>query len=316
MLKTVLRRTAKRIYTSLFDRALPPPSPRERELVEQLRARFSGFPVHETAGATPSAASWLSNMNRLRQLVLSQDPREFLRWDVIINTMFVGNVPFVRSELNYLKERPDWDSRWRSAIAESTAGHPGPCVFHSGSSGNLIHHAYHVAQWEQATGIKPSDLDLIVEFGGGYGSMCRLHHQLGFRGQYVIFDLPSFSALQTFYLQQLGLKVANAKESDAAANVLCTSEVAELRSLLRGAAERKSLFIATWSLSETPLTVRLGVMPLLEQCSNYLLAYQDQFEEVDNVSFFTAWQASMPHVEWQSQTIPHLAGNRYLFGRS
>src|SRR3712207_7978939 len=37
------------------------------------------------------------------------------------------------------------------------------------SSGNLLHHAYHVCRFEEATGLRAEQLELVVEFGGGYG---------------------------------------------------------------------------------------------------------------------------------------------------
>ena len=40
--------------------------------------------------------------------------------------------------------------------------------------------------------------------------MCRLFHQLGFSGRYVIYDLPQFSALQAFYLGSVGLPLVDA----------------------------------------------------------------------------------------------------------
>jgi hypothetical protein len=51
------------------------------------------------------------------------------------------------------------------------------------------------------------DTDCIIEFGGGFGSMCRLVHALGFRGQHIIFDLPPVWALQRYYLRLHGIEV-------------------------------------------------------------------------------------------------------------
>ena len=62
--------------------------------------------------------------------------------------------------------------------------------------------------------------DVIVEFGGGYGSMCRLVRKLGFKGRYVIFDLRPILALQKYYL---GLHGVEAGYDLTAANLLTAS---------------------------------------------------------------------------------------------
>jgi hypothetical protein len=48
-------------------------------------------------------------------------------------------------------------------------------------------------------GLDVRGFDFVIEFGGGYGSLCRLFFNQQFKGQYVLFDLPPFSALQHFF---------------------------------------------------------------------------------------------------------------------
>ena len=203
----MLKSVAKKMIRLVQDRALPIPTSNETAALSELQATFLKLPVLETTSVVPSEATWFGNMNRLRELVLNSDPREFLRWDVIQKTMFVAYSDYLYKELKYLKHLADWKTRWHDAIKESSAGHPTPFVFYPASSGNLIHHAYHVAQFEEKTEIHVDKMDCILEFGGGYGSMCRLFHTLGFKGKYVIFDLPSFSGLQKYYLKTLGIPV-------------------------------------------------------------------------------------------------------------
>ena len=59
-----------------------------------------------------------------------------------------------------------------------------------------------------------SSSGVIVEFGGGYGSMCRLLHKLGFSGQYFIYDLPEFVALQRYFLKSIGMPVRDGPPDD------------------------------------------------------------------------------------------------------
>ena len=184
----MLKRIAKKLLSVVLSRPLPPPSNIEEAAISELQATFRKFPTMEITDATPSEEAWLSNINRLTELVWGQDVRKFLRWDVVSSTMFVANAPYVSTELNYLKSLPDWNTRWRSAIKESFVGYPIPYIFYPSSSGNLIHNAYHIAQFEEKMKINIQDMDFIFEFGGGYGSMCRLLHNLGFRGRYTPYE--------------------------------------------------------------------------------------------------------------------------------
>ena len=63
-------------------------------------------------------------MNRLRDLILNNDPRKFLDWDVIRKTMNIGNSAYVRKEFKYLKSISNFSSRWHPAIQESIIGMP------------------------------------------------------------------------------------------------------------------------------------------------------------------------------------------------
>ncbi|MEI6395032.1 MAG: hypothetical protein WCT12_28480 [Verrucomicrobiota bacterium] len=312
----MLRHIVKTLLATVLDRPLPPPSSDETAHLSELQTAFRQLAVLETTNALPSEKAWLSNMNRLRKLVLSRNPRKFLRWDVLSDTMFISFARYIATELKYLKLRPDWNTRWRRAIKESTVGHPFPYMFYPTSSGTLIHHAYHVAQFEQKTKVQVHDMTLVFEFGGGYGSMCRLFYNLGFHGRYIIFDLPSFSALQRYYLRSLGLPVQSVPEFVLSRNgIVCVSDIKQLIALLGEHIQaRNTMFIGTWSISETPLSIRDSILPLTTGFESFLIAYQDRFGEVHNADFFDNWRESVSNVSWRSWRIEHIPGNNYLVG--
>jgi hypothetical protein len=313
----MLRAIVKKLFGLVFDRPLPLPSSEEKAFLSELQTAFRELPVLETTNALPSEAAWLSYMNRLRELVLNQDPREFLRWDIVAQTLFVSSARYISTELKYLKHRPDWNTRWRTAIKESSVGHPFPCVFYPASSGNLIHHAYHVAQFEEKTKVQVHNMDCVFEFGGGYGSMCRLFYNLGFRGRYIIFDLASLSALQRYFLRTLGLPVQPVTEFvRSRSGIACVSDIQKLMALLTDHIEAKdTMFIATWSISESPVSIRNSVLPLTSEFQSFLIAYQDRFGEVNNVDYFGNWKKTTRNVAWHSWRINHIPGNNYLIGR-
>ena len=188
-----------------YNKPLPVLTNHEKDLLSEFRASFFELPVITKTDLLPSEAVWINYLNRLRQLVLNQEPREFLRWSPVAETMFIVFARFIFTELKYLKSCPNWNTRWRAAIKESSIGNPVLYLFYKSSSGNLIQHAYHLAQFEEKTGSEVHDMKYVLEFGGGYGSMCRLFFNLGFSGKYIIFDFPAFNALQSYYLKSIGI---------------------------------------------------------------------------------------------------------------
>jgi len=149
---------------------------------------------------------------------------------------------------------------------------------------NLIHQAYHLYQWQQATGQRIDQLSTIVEFGGGYGAMCLLSHRLGFKGRYVIYDLPEFSLLQEWYLSQHGIKPEwNPKRKP----------------------KDVDLFMALYSLSEVEPSKR---PELLIEAGSYLFLYSGQWEGCDNVDWFKQFTLfAMPTVwQWKHTELTHL----------
>ena len=262
-------------------------SAREAALVNDLRHEILAMPEPKAVTGSAAESAWLANRATLRKCILEEDPREFLTWDVVTGSMFVGNRPFIDSELGYLMNRPDWKQVWEDIIEEDYAGDPKPYKGYRKSSGNRIHQAYHLARFEQETGLPVSRFPLIVEFGGGYGSLCRLVHKLGFKGQYIIFDLPEFVALQKFYLGSLAMPLIEAKDvASGRRGILCTSDLSVLGSVTPQEAQT-SLFIATWSLSETDPAFReqIVALPAIDGAAAYLITYQRDFEGVDNVRF-------------------------------
>ncbi len=169
---------------------------KEKELIEELRSKTSLIPITEISNLEGAALHWAEYMNQLRYLILNEDPRKFLTWEVIQYSMFIGNVPYVDIELKELENSSDFNSKWKTAIQEISVGLPILYKKYLGSSANLIHHAYHIKKFEETIQTEIKDIDMVFEFGGGYGSMCRLFKNINFNNQYVIFDLPLFSLLQ------------------------------------------------------------------------------------------------------------------------
>lgn len=301
----------------IFSNSLLPPTPEETKLIENLKAEFSKLPLGKTENCSPAERVWKENSSRLSQKILSDDPQKFLRWNVITETMCVNNEPFVEVEFNHLRKLQEWQERWKTAIKETSVGHPVHSFLYPKSSGNLIHQAYHLCKFEEKTGIKINTFNFIFEFGGGYGSMCRLLHNLGFKGKYIIFDLPQFVALQRFYLKSAGLPVhAGESFESACSGVICISNINDLKAAIESSAcDQNCLFLATWSMSEAPIGVRDSILEFIKGFDSYLIAYQNYFHEIDNNEYFKIVRNKLNgDIIWQDIEIEHLPENSYLFG--
>lgn len=303
---------------------LPKPKSNELALADKFRTTIKNLPP---LPRKPSDSSewWLDSRSHLRDLVLTRDPRAFLRWGVVIINMFVAYNIYVFKELSLLKKRLDWRERWVGLLRESQVGRPLLFPLYPQTSANLIHAATHIATFEDITGIHVSELKVIFDFGGGYGCMCRLMYRAGFQGKYIIFDFPEYAALQSYYLGMEGIPVYENIETflEAESGVLCISDFKQLTDVVEKLSNdgviSNSLFIATWSLSETPVSFREPFTALAASFDSFLIAYysvvnKDTHEEVNNSAFFKNWIDSMDR-DWHDFEINYMrSGNKYLIG--
>jgi hypothetical protein len=263
----------------------------------------------ESSGDAQTLPTWRLWQGTLRRRILDHDPMEFLTWEILRFKIVCLRTDWGRTELAALRRSPEWDRVWRDALVEDPIGMPRPFPLHLRSSGTLIHHAFHLLMFERCSALDLDRLDSILEFGGGYGGMRRLIARLGHRGPYHIHDLPEMLALQRFYLSAIEAVRPELRPSLA---TTFSTEIADLPppAFWRG----RSLFLATWSFSETPVALRERWVPILRSCFHFLIGYRASFGGIDNRGWFDAFAASRSDVEWYHEEIPHRRGNFYLIG--
>jgi hypothetical protein len=294
-LKSVARNTVYR----LRERRLGPPTPAEEQRAAVLRDAI-------VRDQTVIEGPWGDNIRRLQQLALTEDPRGFLNWDVVLRSMFIDVGRTLRTEIDYLRKLPSFATRWAPALKETSVGLPLPFMWYPRSSANLVHHAYHVARFEAATGTTLTDYDTIVEFGAGYGSFARLSRNLGFAGSFVSFDLPAFSALQQYFLGSAGYLEA--------ADHRWATTTEQLDETLRSVPGKRRLFAAMWSVSEAPFEIRRPVLASVGGFDAFLIGFQARWQDMDNRDFFAEWKQAHARINWHDEPIAHIPGNHYLFG--
>jgi len=311
-----LTRLIENVVATLADMRRPPATAEQRALGERLATELRAISASGAVGT--QTEFWRAKCAALCAAIETSDPIEFMRWPPVGATMvgrttLKGVIPYWR-----LRRSGAWRRVWRKALRRPNFGHPPPFLVAPWTDAVAVQHAYHLLAFEQSTGQSFIDADTIVDIGGGYGSMARIVHALGFRGSYVIFDQPPVLALQRYYLGLHGIAAVDADSGDAvgAPVVLCRSIEQVTRSLTRPGRTRLSL-LSTWALSEMPLELRLQLEPLLQlpSCAKALLAYQTQFEGVDNRRYFTELiERAGKSWTWQHFDMDFNPGNVYAFG--
>ena len=87
-----------------------------------------------------------------------------------------------------------------SFLTEDYIGKPYISSLKTCSSFIRIQHIYHLVKYWNETGYKISDIDSIIEWGGGYGDMASILARLNTNLTYTIVDHPYMSALQYIYI--------------------------------------------------------------------------------------------------------------------
>jgi len=318
-MRTILdfvRESADGLSRLAFDRPLPPPTADEQRAIDDLRTEARALPPLPESAPGAIEDQWILFVRQFRDMLLHADPRSFCRWDVIGRTMGITNQSRAFTAWDELKRAPDFRSRWLPIMPESGSGRAIRFLPHPQTSGMVVWQASHLMAFERETGLPVGSMGLVVEFGPGYGNLCRLVHRLGFKGRYVMFDLPELLILQRYFLRSENLPVTTPEQFAAGQNGICfVSDPAQLAAMLppAGTVDR-SMFAGVWSISESPPELRRRVLEAVAGFGAYLIAYQQRFGTTDNRAFFDELVQRLPDIAWQQTPVRAQPGSMYLFG--
>jgi len=213
---------------------------------------------------------WLKNEQSLKYMS-TQTP--LLQQNVVRQAMYQGDFTLYSNELSYL------ESNYPNKLLKLSEAPValGATVYSTNKGYNLcsndLHHLYHLCRYQNSIGFGSSPLD-IVEWGGGYGNMCKVFSYCfeELIGSYTIFDLPTMNTIQQKYLEQMGIEGVELLDS--------TTESSFNKSV------DPSLFLSTWALSECPITtidfinkksnfLDNRILVSLHQCGNHIPFYEE-----------------------------------------
>lgn len=213
----------------------------------------------------------------LYRLLKDRKLKKFLRYSFIQKVFFVHNRIFIYKELNELRKSENWFF-FEKLLIEDNVGDPVRYFLYPRSSGNKINHVYHLSCLEKNLNIKLNNIENVFEFGGGYGCMAKIFSQINQQINYKIFDTNLVNCLQYYYLKQNDLDVGFDKNRFQLIN--------DLRNFDFDKNFKDSLFIANWSLSEVPLSLRNKISMLIENFEYIMIGFQENFEDIDNLKYF------------------------------
>ncbi|WP_415323615.1 hypothetical protein [Candidatus Pelagibacter sp. Uisw_127] len=216
---------------------------------------------------------------KLYLLLQKKNITNFLRESFIQKMFFLHNRFFVYAELKDLQKNKSW-SLYKKLINEDAIGNPIRYFLYSESSGNRINHVYHLNILSRELNINLTDIKKVFEFGGGYGCMARIFSKLNKKIKYTCFDTHYVNLLQFYYLKHNNLDVGFSKKN----NFFLNSNLKKVKEIHEP--KLKSLFIANWSLSETPNKFRKEFISIIKKNEFILICFQEKFEDIDNLKYF------------------------------
>lgn len=221
--------------------------------------------------------------NKIYKLILSGKIRYFLNYGFIQHMFFIHNRLFIFKEfLTIYKDRNFFF--WKKILTEDEVGFPPRYFLYPKSSGNRIHQAYHLYQFNKLQNYNLKKINLVFEFGGGYGNMARMFQKINQNIIYIIFDTKPVNLIQWYYLKALKIDVTLSINSKS--NIYLISDLKDLKKLLKKYKSKNSLFVANLSLSEVPISFRKKILNYAKDFSCRLISFQKKFENIDNYNYF------------------------------
>lgn len=210
---------------------------------------------------------WNDLRNKIAKHLANEHISTFQGWSEIQSTMIAGANDV---EYEYLRIGDRW-SIWSEKLKEfklKPNNHP----MYPVTSTNNLHHAYSLQILMEEIGYLLNEFDDIVEFGGGYGNMCRLFKIWNHNKPYYLYDIPELLRIQQYYLSENNIKD----------NVLFKSGYDKIENI-----EGNSLFLGLWSISEVPITERAELLDNLGffRCKNIFLALGGMFLDINNLDW-------------------------------
>jgi len=289
----------------------PRPTEEQVAIHEELRTNLAS--LSNDATITPC---WSEFSAKLQKLAATEPIEDFLQWTDYLS---IREHDGAYRLWHAIRKHPEW-KRWEKLARRVPWGNAHPlCLVRNGDPGVVAtSNVHHEMRFEGAIGERFwENLDVVFEFGGGFGNACRMFREDGFRGSHVVLDQPVVREFQRAFLRLCGISVTTNVKLIDGCSLLTERDIPALIDLLRG---KRVGFLATWSLSEAPLELRAKLFPALHPCCcKYLIAAQwpshQREPHISNERYFTQFMQESGGAEFKIENEFHdVNWRKYLFG--
>jgi hypothetical protein len=262
----------------------------------------------DAAQKATASEHWAARCEEIKRDARTLPRHEFLRWPSLSD--FSVPEDWV-DPLAYDRLMASRDSaEWHRVTRDTCVGMPKTFSKDYGTSPILVQHAFHLHQYQGTIGCDFQDYSVVVEVGGGYGSLCRMLRRFESPYRHFIYDLPHVNAVQRLFLSLSGFREGTHFELFNESNV--SDMFAKIEQEYKKAQYRTIGMVATWSLSEMPISVRDNILWNTPHVRAYLLAYQPSFAGIDNTFYFN----NLREVGFFADDVYEIdgyRGSKYLF---
>ena len=274
MISSILRKLAT--YLSFFFKNKPINEKKNKKIIKKI----SKLLINRRVLNSNLKKTHIKFNSQLIELLKKEEKiKNFLRENFIQKMFFVHNRLFIYSELKSLQKNKKWVF-YKKILIEDIIGNPVRYFLFPISSGNKINHVFHLSLLIDEFNINLKKIKNVFEFGGGYGCMARIFSKINKKIKYTCFDTFYVNILQFYYLANNNLNVGFKKKN----NFFLSSNYKQIKNY-----DKKNsnyLFIANWSLSETPLQFRKNFEKIIKNSEYILIGFQENFENINNLNYF------------------------------
>lgn len=261
---------------------------------------------------------WENNTKAIEQYFLNKFSSSFLRHPLLKSTMFAHLPKTATSLQKDLIVKYFGKEKTKKYLLEDSLGSPILNDFKFKTSGNSIHHLYHLAKFGSKLEINVEKINSYVELGGGYGNMSRLVKRINRSATYTIIDIPIFIYIQYVYLSTIlgneQVVIFDGKQGIIPNKINLIPLDENLIQQFSNLNYKPEVFLSTWALSESNQSTQSYIKDKDYFNAEYLLlAYQKAnssftfSQEISNIN-------NTYYIKYNELT-EYLPDNFYLFAQ-
>jgi len=261
-------------------------------------------------------SDWKQNTNTIEKFFLNDFSLSFLRHHLIKSTMFAHLPKEATSLQKKLLESFFPKNKLGEYLKENSEGNPILNDLEYKTSGNIIHHLYHLAKLGEELGLDINNINSYTELGGGYGNMAKIAKRINPDATYTIIDIPIFIFIQYVYLSTLlgkdSVVIFDGTKGIIPHKVNLIPLDEELIKKFIDLKQTSDIFISTWALSESNQVTQSLVRDNNYFNAKYLLLAYQQANSSFQFSQDVVKVSEIYNIKYNSVT-EYMPDNYYLF---